>query len=517
MLEDVFSLINEQKDFFLDLTIQHLEISLIAIIFAVIIGLVLAIIVNEYKRNKWILSLINFVYTIPSIALFGFLIPFTGIGDFSAIIALIVYALLPMVKSTYSGLENIDKSIVEAAEGMGSTKFQLLYKIKLPLALPHIISGIRTMVVMTIALTGIAAFIGAGGLGVAIYRGITTNNMSMTLAGSILIALLAIVVDFILGKIEKLTNYESKSRFAFKNFKFNKKTVIGILIIIIAIFAVGQFYTSSSGDTISVATKPMTEQYIIGAMLEELIEQDTDLNVELTSGVGGGTSNIHAGMLKGEFDLYPEYTGTAWMQVLKEDGVYNESSFEDLKSKYDEEYNFSWVGMYGFDDTYGIAIHKDLADKYDIKTYSDLAEISDELSFGAEYDFYEREDGYDALCDEYGFNFKDTTDLDIGLKYNALEEGKIDVLVVYTTDGKLDNPDLVVLEDDKHFYPSYECGNVIRQEVLKEHPELNETLLKFENLISEEEMSKMNHEVEMGKKDPEDVAHDFLVSKGLIK
>ncbi len=519
LLEEVFSLLVDQKDFFINLTIEHLQISLIAIIFAIVSGLIIGIIVSEYRRNKWILSVVNFIYTIPSIALFGFLIPFTGIGDISAIIALTIYALLPMVRGVHSGIVNIDKNIVEAAKGMGSTKSQLLYKIKLPLALPHIMSGIRTMVVMTIALTGIAAFIGAGGLGVAIYRGITTNNIAMTVAGSILIAILAIIVDFILGQVEKLVQYDrarSKTENKLKLIIFNKKTLISVFIVVICIFAVGQLFSNSNEGTINIATKPMTEQYIIGAMLEELIEQDSNLNVELTTGVGGGTSNIQPGMMKGEFDLYPEYTGTGWMEVLKEKGVYNESSFSQLQSKYNNEYNFSWVGMYGFDDTYGIAVTKEAAEKYNLTTYSDLAKVSDQLIFGAEYDFYEREDGYNALCEEYGLNFKSTMDLDIGLKYNALKENKIDVMNIFTTDGQLNDPNIIVLEDDKEFYPSYQCGNVVRNDILQKYPDLKEILLKFEGLISAEEMARMNYEVEINKKDPKDVAHEFLKEKGLV-
>ena len=151
------------------------------------------------------MSIINFIYTIPSISLLGFLIPLSGIGDTTAIIALTVYALLPMVRNTHTGLTNVNPLLIEAATGMGSTRLQTLVKIKLPLAMPVIIAGLRNMAVMTIALAGIASFIGAGGLGVAIYRGITTNNKAMTLAGSLLIAILAIVVDFVIGILEKQT------------------------------------------------------------------------------------------------------------------------------------------------------------------------------------------------------------------------------------------------------------------------------------------------------------------------
>lgn len=153
--------------------------------------------------SPWVLGMTNFIYTIPSIALFGFLIPFSGIGDLTAIIALTIYALLPMVRNTYTGITGIDPEILEAATAMGSTQWQLLTRIKLPLAFPVLLAGVRTMIVMTIALTGIAAFIGAGGLGVAIYRGITTNNITLTIAGSLLIAILALVSDWLIGRYEK--------------------------------------------------------------------------------------------------------------------------------------------------------------------------------------------------------------------------------------------------------------------------------------------------------------------------
>ncbi len=210
MLKDLFHLYAERWHFFLNLTIQHLEISLIAIVIAIIIGLVLGILISRYRHLcSPVLGLTNFIYTIPTIALFGFLIPFSGIGNFTAIIALTVYALLPMVRNTYTGLTGIDREIIEAARGMGSTSAQILFRIQLPLAFPVILSGLRNMVVMTIALTGIAAFIGAGGLGVAIYRGITTNNGALTIAGSLLIALLALLTDCLIGRYE---NHFKKKR-----------------------------------------------------------------------------------------------------------------------------------------------------------------------------------------------------------------------------------------------------------------------------------------------------------------
>ncbi|SDS06997.1 glycine betaine ABC transporter substrate-binding protein, partial [Parafannyhessea umbonata] len=269
-------------------------------------------------------------------------------------------------------------------------------------------------------------------------------------------------------------------------------------------------------DTINVATKPMTEQYIMGEALKMLIEHDTNLKVDLTEGVAGGTSNLEAGMESGQFDLYPEYTGTGWAAVLKNKGTYSEDEFDQLQADYNKKLDMSWVGMYGFGNTFGIAVRNDIVQKYDLKTYSDLAKVAGQLNLGAEPDFFEREDGYDALCSTYGMSFGKTTEMDAGLKYDALAQDSVDAIIIYTTDGKLSTADATVLTDDKGFFPSYQCGNVVRNQTLQEHPELRAELKKLQGTISEEDMARMNYEVEEEKKDPKAVAREFLSSKGLI-
>jgi osmoprotectant transport system permease protein len=204
LIKSVIDIIYGRWAFFQELIFEHLRISSTAILFAGFIGLTLGIIISEYEKLAGIITgTSNIIYTIPSISMLGFLLPLTGIGNTTAVIALIIYGLLPMIGNTYTGMKNINADIIEAAKGMGSTRWQLLINIKLPLALPFIISGIKTMIVMTIALGGIASFIGAGGLGVAVYRGITTNNMPMTIAGSLLIALMALLFDRVFHIIEK--------------------------------------------------------------------------------------------------------------------------------------------------------------------------------------------------------------------------------------------------------------------------------------------------------------------------
>ena len=511
MINQLVKLLTEDFKFFLNLTVEHILISLLAISIASVLGIILGIIISEYRRfSGLILGTVNILYTIPSIALLGFFITITGVGNTTALIALIIYALLPIIRSTYTGIVNINPLIIEASEGMGSTKLQQLFKVKLPLALPVLMSGIRNMVTMTIALAGIASFVGAGGLGVAIYRGITTNNSAMTFLGSLLIAILALIFDFILGIIEKrLTNHKRTK------YKVNFKLIIlGLFIIIFGAY----FSLNSKKDkVINIATKPMTEGYILGQMLTELIEQDTDLKVNMTTGVGGGTSNIHSAMLKEEFDLYPEYTGTSWEAVLKKEGSYDESKFDELQKEYKEKYNLEYVNLYGFNNTYGLAVNRDIAEKYNLKTYSDLAKVSNNLIFGAEYDFFEREDGYKELQKVYNVDFKKKIDMDIGLKYQAMKDKKIDVMVIFTTDGQLAISDVVVLEDDKKMYPSYRAGTVVRSKILSEYPELKPVLEKLNNILDDKTMADLNYQVESEGKKPEDVAREYLQEKGLLE
>lgn len=526
MIESTLSLLIEKRCWFLDLLMQHVGLSLTAIALATVAGLGIGIGIAQWKRSaKPVLALVNFVYTIPSIAMLGFLIPVTGIGNATAIVALSVYALLPMVRNTYTGLTSIDPVITEAARGMGSTDLQLLYRIELPLAAPVIMSGIRTTATMTIALAGIASFIGAGGLGVAIFRGITTNNLDMTLAGSILIALLAIVIDLVLGPAEKRTlrHLEPLRR------RSPVARAFAAAFVAVALIAAGSAVANNEEGlgsllpwqekapaVVNVATKPMTEQYILGEMLATLIEHDTDLSVKLTQGVGGGTSNIQPGMEKGDFDLYPEYTGTGWNAVLKHDSTYDESLFDTMQQEYQDRMSLTWIGLYGFNNTFGLAVSKQVAQQYNLHTYSDLARVAESLALGAEPDFFDRQDGYPGLQKAYGMNFANTRDMDISLKYRALFEGRVDAIVISTTDGQAADDRLVVLQDDKGFYPTYLCGSVVRVDTLNAHPELKAVLEKMRNLISDVDMARMNNEVETQGREPKAVADAFLVQKGLV-
>ena len=270
--------------------------------------------------------------------------------------------------------------------------------------------------------------------------------------------------------------------------------------------------------TLKIASKPMTEQYILTEIIAKLIEEDTDYKVEITKGIGGGTTNIHPALLKGEFDLYPEYTRTAWLNVLKKEEMEKDDDklYEQLLADYDGM-GLTWTGLYGFSNTYGLAVRQDTADQYGLSTYSDLAAVSGELTFGGNPDYIELETGYPRLCTAYNMQFQETKQMEIALKYEALIHGEVDVINAFTTDAQLAAKDLTLLTDDGGFFETFEAGTIVRKDTLEKYPQLLDTLQKLNGLISEAEMQQMNYEVEVNGREDSEVARQFLLSKGLVK
>ena len=281
------------------------------------------------------------------------------------------------------------------------------------------------------------------------------------------------------------------------------------LALVLALAGCGGGESAGAGP-VRIATKPMTEQYILGEMLGLLIE-DAGYEVEITKGIGGGTSNIQPAMENGDFDLYPEYTSSGWVMVLdhEAEGVSDDEMFTQLQQEYEEKFGMTWVGLYGFNNTFTVAVRGDVAEQYGLENTSDLAAVAGELVFGGNPDYIERADGFGALCETYGLEFADVVDIDIGLKYQALAGGDIDVTNAFTTDAQLANPDtdLVTLADDKHLQVNYFCSTVVREDAL----------MKMDGLLTDREMASLNYQVEVEGLDERDVAHDFLVQKGLLE
>ena len=466
-MSNFFSFILERKEQILSLLVEHTFLTMLAIALAILIGIPLGILITNIKPlRKPILGLINTLQAVPSMALLGLLIPLLGIGTVPAITTVVLYSLLPIVKNTFTALTNIDENMLEAARGMGLTKRQTLIKIKIPVSLPLIMSGVRISAVTSVGLMTLAAFIGAGGLGYLVFTGVQTVNNNMILAGAIPACILALIIDFIFGKIEvAVTPVGLLSNGKKNNNKILK--VIGVILAILLVFTgISNIFKEKKGDTIVVGSKNYSEQLILANMVADLIEEKTDLNVERKLNLGG-SSVVSSAIQKGEIDMYVDYTGSLLLNILGEplirdkDEIYNRS-----KELMEERYSLTLLNPLGFNNTYTIATTKEIAEKYNVKKVSDLAKYNEEFVISPTMEFVNRDDGLNELSKLYGLKFKSIKAMDGSLRYSALKSGDCQFIDAFSTEGLLKAFDLQVLEDDKEFFPPYNAVPVIRMEVL---------------------------------------------------
>ncbi|MEZ7792003.1 glycine/betaine ABC transporter substrate-binding protein [Niallia circulans] len=293
--------------------------------------------------------------------------------------------------------------------------------------------------------------------------------------------------------------------------------VAGLIVILPLSTVIANFSSGKSGkDTITITGKNFTEQEIMVYIMGHLIEEHTDLKVNYESFLGG-TAPAFEGVNTGNYDMYMEYTGTGLLSILKEDMVSDpDEAYEIVKKRFKEDYNLVWLEPFGFNNTYTLTLRKEDAEKYQIKTISDLKKIAPDLTLGSEPEFLEREDGYPGLIDTYGIQFKNTQAMDSGIMYSAIKNGDVDVIDAFSTDGRIPAFDLQVLEDDQNFFPPYYATPVIRAETLEKYPELEDVLSMLVGKIDNEKMQELNAKVDIDKEQYEDVAVEFLKEEGLI-
>jgi osmoprotectant transport system permease protein len=479
------------------LTLEHLEIVVIAILIAAGIGLPLGIFMTRSPRmSRPILALANVVQTVPSLALFGFLIPLPfigGIGSRTAIVALVLYSLLPIIRNTFTGISGVDPAIREAGRAMGMTDSQLLWKVEIPLALGVIFAGIRVATVIAVGVATIAAAVGAGGLGMFIFRGVSMVDSRLILAGAIPAAALALIADFGLGAIQK---------------RFSK-----LLSVVCLVTAVATLSSCSAADRIVVGSKNFTEQIILGELLAQQIERKTNLHVDRKFNLGG-TLICHQALVAGQIDTYVEYTGTALTAILKEPPS-NDSSrvYETVKEGYKNKFGIEWTEPLGFNNTFAIIVRRADAQAMNLRTISDAAPQTAHWTAGFGYEFIEREDGYPGLAKAYDLRFPSPPRvMDLALTYKAAAEKQVDFIAGNSTDGLIDALGLVVLEDDKHYFPPYDAVPLVRDVVVVKHPEIRQALKDLGGKVPENQMRRMNYAVDGEHKDVGEVVREFLNS-----
>lgn len=514
---DFINYIIENKDQIISLCIEHIELTSLALIIAIIIGVPIGILISYKKKlNKPVLGITSVTQAIPSMALLGFMIPFLGIGTAPAIVVVVLYSLLPIIKNTYTGISNISPATIEAATGIGLTKGQILTKIQIPQALPIIMAGVRISSVSAVGLMTMAAFIGGGGLGYLIFSGIRTVNNYQILAGAIPACILALLVDYFFGAIEKLVTpislqNENKPKEKIKKERRRNKIIVIATIIVIALLFLSEIdFSKKSEDTIRVGSKDFTEQEILCYMTSHAIENNTDINVETECNLGGAQV-VFSALTNDNIDLYIDYAGTDYTDILDHKPISDvDKVYQTIKKEMKQKYNIEVLDKMAFNNTYALAVTKETAEQYNLKTISDLTRVANELTIAPTLEFINREDGLPGLKKAYGLEFKDTIGIDGSPRYTALQNNNAQVIDAFTTDGLLRKFNLVVLEDDKNFFPPYNAIPLVRSDTLKEYPEIEDVLNKLGTYLTDEVMQDLNYQVDELGNSPEQVAINYL-------
>lgn len=494
---------------------QHIVLVFISILVAVIVGVPAGIALTRYRALRGpVLGIANVMQTIPSLALFGFLIPLPfigGIGTRTALVALVLYSLLPIIRNTVTGILGVDPNVREAAVAIGMTDSQVLRQVELPLAMGVIVTGIRVATVIAVGVTTIAAAVGAGGLGVYIFRGLRQYDNNLLLAGALSAALLALAADFFLGVLERQFSFETKrsARGALVR-KLALATAVLLVIGGIALW-LGRS-TPASESRVAIGSKDFTESALLAEIVAQMLEA-RGVSVDRRFELGGNLP--HEALVAGTLDLYPEYTGTSYTAILRHPPITDPRAVYDrVKQEYGDKFKVAVSEPVGFENTFAILVRGEDARRLNLKTISDAAPQSPRWRAGFGQDFMSRADGYPGFSKTYGLKFGEVREMDLSLTYIALSSWQVDLIAANSTEGRIQTLDLFQLADDRHYFPPYEAVYLVRQDSLSRVPALREVLAKLANAISTDEMRRLNYEIDGRKRDPKEVVKDWLQGKG---
>jgi osmoprotectant transport system permease protein len=496
---------------------QHLWLVFISIAIAVAIALPVGILISRRQKLRGpVLGIANVMQTIPSLALFGFLIPLPfigGIGPRTAIVALVFYALLPIIRNTVTGILGVDRNVREAAVAMGMTDRQVLLQVELPLAMSVILTGVRVAVVITIGVAIIAAEVGAGGLGEYIFRGLRLNDNRLLLAGAVPSALMALAADFGFGLIEK--------RFAAGASRGRPVRTLALAALLIGVMIVGyatwrglQRRSHSSVAHVTVGSKDFTESILLAEIVAQMLEAK---NIEVDRKFDLGGNLAHSALVGSQIDLYPEYTGTSFTAILHHQPITDPGAvYDQVKREYESQFNVEVSAPLGFDNTFAMLVRGEDARRFNLKTISDAARHTPKWQAGFGHDFVVRPDGYPGFSKTYRIQFAGINEMSLDLTYQALASRQVDMIAGNSTDGRIAALDLVQLTDDRHYFPPYEGVFLTRRDTLTRVTILGEILQKLSGTLPTEEMRKLNFEVDGAKRDKKNVVREWLIKKGFV-
>lgn len=494
------------------LIFEHLFIVLSASLLSIVLGLALGLCAYVFPKTRpAILRAVDLLQTIPSLALLGIIMVFLKPGKLTVVIGITLYSLLPIVRNTCLGLQEVDPGVKEAACGMGMSLPYRVLRVEFPLAFPTVFTGIRIAVVNAIGTAVFAAFVGGGGLGGVITQGIRVSDMKLILSATGVLMVIAVALDLLMGWFERQMR---------RNASGPRRMGIPAAAFLLAFCLLLPYGRGRSGD-LMLYDGDYSETQLMHHMVELLVEDRTDLDVVVQDQMSQ-VNNFNA--LRGDghsCDLMISYDGTLLTTFFHQDtsdvpeGV---SIYDYVNRKAAEEYGMRLLEKLGFDNTYAVAVPQEIADRYGLETISDLVPVAGELVFGAEQGFFTLEGSmkYNPFVEFYGLKFRDAISVDQGLKYTAVENGSFDVTVVYATDGLNRKAGLKVLEDDRAFFPDYNGAFLVREDVMAEHPELEGILNQLAGAIPTEQMAELTYQVDVVGRSVDDVARAFLLDLGLI-
>ena len=494
---------------------QHIVIVFISILVAVIIGVPVGIVLTRYRPLRGpVLGIANVMQTIPSLALFGFLIPLPfigGIGTRTALVALVLYSLLPIIRNTVTGILGVEPNVREAAVAMGMRGSQVLRQVELPLAMGVIVTGIRVATVIAVGVTTIAAAVGAGGLGVYIFRGLRQYDNNLLLAGALSAALLALAADFFLGVLERQFSFDAKR--SARGAVVRKLALAAAVVLVVGGFVFWLAQSKPAGESrVAIGSKDFTESALLAEIVAQMLEARS-VSVERRFELGGNLPQ--EALVAGTLDLYPEYTGTSFTAILHHAPITDPRAvYEQVKQEYADKFKVEVSQPLGFDNTFAILVRGDDARRLNLKTISDAASQASRWRAGFGQDFMSRADGYPGFSKTYGLKFAEVREMDLSLTYIALSSRQVDLIAANSTEGRIQTLNLFQLTDDRHYFPPYEAVYLVRQDSLTRVPALREVLAKLANAISTEEMRRLNFEIDGKKRDPREVVKAWITGKG---
>jgi osmoprotectant transport system permease protein len=486
---------------------EHVLLVAISTTIAVAVGVPLGIFAARRPRlASPLVGIANVVQTVPSLAMFGFLLPVPligGVGARAALVVLVLYALLPIVRSTIVGIAGIDRSIREAGVAMGMTSRELLRQVELPLALPSVIAGTRVAAVVGVGSATIAAAIGAGGLGQYIYRGLSMVDTTVILAGAIPAALLALVVDGLLLWLERQLSHRQR--------RPRQRTALAVAgAIAVVVLGASAAMAARSSGAIVVGSKNFTEQLILGEIVAQTIERETGLSVRRRLNLGG-TLICDRALLSGDIDVYIEYTGTALTAVFNRPPANDPEMVTSTVRNLYADSGRTLLSPLGFDNTFAILVRGADARERNLRTIDDAARVAPQWRAGFGYEFLERPDGYPGLAKTYGLAFRNPPQvMDLTLSYRALASGQVDLIAGDATAGLISSLDLFQLEDNRNYFPPYDAVPVARAATLLRYPQVRSALDGLAGRISARDMREMNYAADAQRENPADVARRFL-------